>query len=135
MIVTTAASPVGSDSQSNSKHYLDSTKRVVSPQSLASLTTFTLDNASTSQKDGRLTLIGAQERAEKHGHTDKTFAHGVKIEGTIIRDPFHIFQLCIKHFSETACGIRDKANANEDIFHRQVRDIHTKNVLTSNSTG
>ena len=122
VIVTTASSPVGSDSNANSEHYLESIERVVSKKSLASMVSFTLDNCTTAQKDGRLTLSGAQERA-KHGHANTTFAHGVQIEGTIIRDPFHIFQLCIKHFSETACGIRDKANANEDIFHRQVSDI------------
>ena len=107
------------------------TRCVVSPRSIASLATFTLDNASTAQKDGRLTLRGVIERAKKHGHANTTIAHMVDILGTIIRNTFHIFHLTIKHFSETACGIRDKAIANEDTFHCQVRTI-CKKILTSN---
>ena len=87
-IVTTAGSPMGSDSVANSNHYLDSVERVVPPESLENFTVFGIDNCSTAKKDGRLTMEGAQERAVSHGHGGKTMIHDVKIRGFTIGDFF-----------------------------------------------
>ena len=135
-IVTTAGSPIGSDSVANSNHYLDSVERVVPPESLANFTVFGIDNCSTAKKDGRLTMEGAQERAVAHGHGDKTMIHDVKIRGFTIGDFFHRHQLSIKHFSETACGVSEKRGdaANEQIFHRQVSQHALNKRLTFSST-
>jgi len=124
--VTTAASPVGSDSNANAQHYLDSMERVVPPESLASLLAFSIDNCTTAKKDGRLTMEGVQKRAIHHGQIDKTTAHGVTIRGFTIGDFFHRHQLSVKWFSETACGQTEKG-CHEQIHHRQVsqRSLHT----------
>ena len=115
--VTSAASPVGSDSNANSKYYLDSIQKVVPPESMASLSVFSIDNCSTAKKDGRLTMEGSQQRAIDNGHEAKTMAHGVRIRGFLIGDAFHKHQLSVKHFSKTAMGKTEKA-CHEQIHHR-----------------
>ena len=64
--VTSAASPIGSDRNANSKYYLDSIQKVASSASMASFTVFSIDNCSTAKKDGRLTMEGAQQRTTDH---------------------------------------------------------------------
>ena len=131
--VTTAASPVGCDSVANSNHYLDSVEVVVPPESIASLLIFSLDNCTTAQKDGRLTVDGSQLRACDHGYVELTIAHGVTIRGFIIGDFFHRHQLSIKWFSETACGLTEKG-CHEQVHHRQMIqadwDIYIRDTRT-----
>lgn len=117
--VTTASSPVGSDSNANATHYVNSIGKVVPPKEGSSLLVFSIDNCNTAHKDSRLTLKGSQDRAIEHGHEDMTMAHGVIIRCFPIGDPFHRFQLSVKWMSETACGKTEKG-CHEQIHHRQV---------------
>ena len=111
-----------SDWAGNTELNLESLERVIPPECLIYLIAYSSDNASDALKEGRETLNAICERVKELGHQDKTTIHGVPIRGISIRDPFHIYQLCVKWFSESVCGKTEKGN-HDQVHHHQVRII------------
>ena len=77
-----------------------------------------LDNCFGAVEEGRDTTKAATQRTEPLDES-KTHIYGVEIVGKAVRDPFHIFQLQCKYFSEAVMGKTEKGNHNMK-HHRMV---------------